>query len=189
MTSIDYGLCRFRPSSIAVASILLALENRGNLLEFRDSWFQFVCQNFPEIDMVISYQLLMHANRSKFKNVVKCLWPFFKRGSKNKQLWLLRKTTMRPRQFKMSKSRRPKKQQKLPTEGRMWSPQTTQPSLGVPWPPHFLIILMILPTLAHLEVLCNLTLRMIQSEQDKNKKALALRDTVLRTSTIPVRRI
>lgn len=52
MINTDYNLCRFRPSSIAVASILLALENRGNFQDFRDAWFQFVIQNFPEIDMV-----------------------------------------------------------------------------------------------------------------------------------------
>lgn len=35
---IDYNLCRFRPSSVAVASILLALEFR-NMNSFKQEWY------------------------------------------------------------------------------------------------------------------------------------------------------
>jgi hypothetical protein len=59
--NIDYSLCGFRPSSIAIASILLMTENKS-FFNFRDSWFNFIKSEFKEINIVSDCQVITSIN-------------------------------------------------------------------------------------------------------------------------------
>ena len=48
---LDYELCRYKPSSIAISSILMMLESKPHLFDFRTDWMDFIMENFQQIDL------------------------------------------------------------------------------------------------------------------------------------------